>query len=64
MPTYKAKQRLSIGGRKVEPGTIFEATEDAVQVALARGWIEPAEEEPKRKTAERATARSAKRVKR
>jgi hypothetical protein len=44
VPAYKAKQRLTLAGRKVEPGEQFDADEQAVALALARGWIEEQEQ--------------------
>jgi hypothetical protein len=58
MPSYKAKQRLSIAGQKVEPGETFEADESAVALALARGWIEEAKSEPKPRARAKRSSKS------
>jgi hypothetical protein len=53
MPTYQAKRPISLAGQTVKAGATFEADEQAVRVALARGWVEPAGAEPKAKRGKR-----------
>jgi hypothetical protein len=49
--TFKATRAISVAGKPVAAGESFEADEQAVRVALAKGWIERVEEQPKRKAA-------------